>query len=393
MIKRLRIKFICINMLIVTVVLGIVFSLVLHFTYNSLEMESIRMMQAVGMEHGPRRGPRESFLIVHLNEDGTIREVQGDDYNLTQDQLVSLVNSVQNMEEPVGKLEVHQLRYLRAPAPVGSKVVFSDTSFERSMMTNLVRDCLLIGAIALALFYAIIVLLAKWAIKPMERAWIQQKKFVADASHELKTPLTVILTNAELLQCEEYDPEQKRIFTQNVLTMGHQMKKLVERLLELAKVDTGVERREKKEVDLSAVTAEVVLSFEVSFFENGLLLNSEIEEGLTVLGVEDQLRQISEILLDNAIKYSKPGQTQIRLHRQGHHAVLMVSNPGESMSEEQLRDIFKRFYRADQARSRTGSFGLGLSIAHRIVQDHGGKIKAESENGMNTFTVSIPLIK
>ena len=295
--------------------------------------------------------------------------------------------------ERVGLLKQYDLRYCFAHSPDGEELVLSDISFEREMLLNLVRDCLIVGAISLLLFFAISLLLSKWAIRPVEKAWIQQRQFVADASHELKTPLTVILTNAELLQRPQYGEEQKGTFTRNILTVSHQMKGLVEKLLELARVDAGAVKLSKVPLDLTGIISEAMLSFEVMFFEKGLSVTSDLAENVQVLGSEDHLRQMVEILLDNALKYSLPGETTVSLTGHGHHAVLRVSNPGQALSEEELRNIFKRFYRADSARSMNGSYGLGLPIAQGIVQEHGGKIKAQSAKEMTTFTVTIPLIK
>lgn len=392
MIRRLRVKFVCINMIIVTIMLGIVFGMVLHFTGNSMKMESLRMMQAAAAGRGRHPGPRQPFLTVHVSRNGDIESYSGEDFDLTEEEISELVELSMDGEE-FGKIKQYDLRYLCMPGPDGLRVVFGDTSVERSMLTNLVRDCLIIGAVSLVIFFFISMLLAKWAVKPVERSWTQQRQFVADASHELKTPLTVILTNAELLQSPEYDGEQKEGFTKSILTMSHQMRGLVESLLKLARVDAGQVSINKNRVDLRTVVDETVLSFEVMFFEKELTLKSELQEDMIVLGSESHLRQVVEILLDNALKYSLPGQTEVCLNKQGHQAVLTVSNPGDPIAQEDLENIFKRFYRVDTARSMNQSYGLGLSIAEGIVKDHNGKISAESKNGMNTFLVSIPLIK
>ena len=390
MIKRLRIKFVCVNMLIVTLMLGVIFAMVLHFTGSSMEMESIRMMQA---SVGPHPGPRGFFLTVRLDQTEGIAHISGEDYDLTREQIDAAVSLALEEEQQAGVLKEFDLRYCRIPSPGGQQIVFGDISMERSMMASLVRNCLLIGGAAFCVFFLISLLLARWAVKPVEQAWNQQRQFVADASHELKTPLTVILTNAELLRSEEYAPEQKDGFVRSILTMSQQMRGLVEMLLDLARVDAGQLRTEKSLVDLSQVVVDSLLPFEALFFENQMELAGDVAEKLFVWGSESHLCQVAEILLDNALKYSMPGKTTVSLRKQGHWAVLSVSNPGAPMSEEVLNNLFKRFYRADTARSMNRSYGLGLSIAQGIVMEHGGKISAESENGMNTFTVSIPMLK
>ena len=183
-------------------------------------------------------------------------------------------------------------------------------------------------------------------VKPVEASWDQQRQFISDASHELKTPLTVILTNAELMQSPDYDAEAKARFSGNILTMARQMRGLVE-----------------ERVDLSQVLSDAALPFEPLYFENGLELDSAVEAGIFVRGSADHLRRVAEILLDNARKYSEPGRVRFALQRQGkNQCVLSVANPGAPISRDDLQHIFKRFYRADAARSRDGSYGLGLLL-------------------------------
>lgn len=393
MLKRLRIKFVCINMLIVTVMLGGIFGMVLHFTDNSMRMEGRRMMQMVDDGPGPGPEPRGIYVTVQLDEKGKPIHTDGGRLDLSEEELEDVLEQVRKSMDPEGELPQYDLRYLRKPMPKGEEVVLGDTSAEHGVMVNLVQDCLLISGISLIAFFFISVALAHWAVKPVAQAWDEQRRFVADASHELKTPLTVIMTNAELLQSQEYSQEQKERFQSSIFAMSQQMRGLVEQLLNQARVDGGRVQAMKSPMNLSEAVSEAVLSFEAVFFEKGLELESEIEDGLRVIGSDCHLRQVTEILLDNAVKYSDPGTARVVLRRHGGAAVLSVSNPGPAISKQDLCNIFKRFYRIDEARSMNRSYGLGLSIAEKIVREHRGKIKAESENGTNTFTVSVPLIK
>ena len=171
------------------------------------------------------------------------------------------------------------------------------------------------------------------------------------------------------------------------------MRALVEQMLELARADSNQRQLALEPVDLSTLTADALLPFEPVFFEQGLELFSQIEDGITVHGDAGRLKEVLEILLDNARKYTQPpGTVRVRLERRGHHRCrLTVSNPGPPLSETEQKDIFKRFYRADPARSRDGSFGLGLSIAQRITEEHHGHIWAESGDGDNRFIVELPI--
>ena len=229
-------------------------------------------------------------------------------------------------------------------------------------------------------------------MKPVDRAWQQQKQFVSDASHELKTPLTVILSNAELIDGEEGLSEDGRQFAKNILFMSRKMRNLTEGLLELSRADNGQVKQHFAPVDLSKLAEESVLPFEPAFYEQGMVLQWHIEEGVRCNGNEQYLRQVVDILLDNARKYSAPGTVYLELKRQNRQCLLTLFNPGEPIAPEERERIFDRFYRSDRARSQSGSFGLGLSIAKSIVTEHGGRIWVQSNQNGNLFCVSIPAV-
>lgn len=401
MIKRLRIKFVTINMTIVTLILCAIFAMVFHFTRRNLERENVRMMQTIALDPMRLGRPGElnpeirlPYFVLQLGNNGEVMAVVGGYYDLSDREfLQKLIDKSCATETQIGVLEEYQLRFYRLDTPVSQNIVFSDMSTEIAMMKHLMRNCLLIGVISFLAFLTISILLARWAVRPVEQAWVQQRQFVADASHELKTPLTVILTNAELLK-EEYDEQTKDRLSDHILTMSQQMKNLVESLLQLARVDSGIPKAVFSGVDLSELVSVAVLPFEPIFFEQELELDCEVQAGIRVKGSSAHLTQAVEILLDNARKYAFPGtRVCVALKRIGRHqCVLSVANQGSPLSAEELQNIFKRFYRADETRGRNGSFGLGLSIAEKIVHEHRGRIWAESEGGINTFFIRLPEI-
>lgn len=400
MLKKLRIKFILINMLIVTVMLSAVFGFVYHFTRVSLEDESVSMMQSIAedplylMDIGEQSGSvRLPYFILKINSRGDIIAAGGGYYDLSDKSfLEELLRKALLADDSVGIINEYNLRYYRTAASGGVSIVFADTTSEKATLMSLLRILLLIGGGAFLVFLGVSALLARWAIKPVEAAWQQQRQFVADASHELKTPLTVIMTNAELLQSPDYDEQSRSGFADSILVMSKQMRGLVERLLELARADNGTNLPAFEKFDFSTAVKNAILPFEPVFFEKGIELSSDIEDGITVNGDKEHLRQVLEIFLDNAQKYaSVPGSAVVRLARCGKSRCrLSVANTGDAIAPEDLKNIFKRFYRADKARSRDGSFGLGLSIAESVVLRHRGKIWAESKNGMNTFYAELP---
>lgn len=401
MLRRLRLKFVCINMVMVTLMLAVIFGMVLHFTKVSLEQESLRMMRsAVTAAWGPGRPGepwsevRLPYFILQLDGQGELVAASGGYYDLSDRELLSdLVRQTQADQRQSGILSEYHLRFYRGHTPRGELLVFADLSSEQTTMQNLLRTCLGIGALSFLAFLVLSLFLARWAVRPVERAWEQQRQFVADASHELKTPLTVITTNAELLQEGGGTPQRQAQCAGHILTMSRQMRGLVESLLSQARVDAGEAAGALAPVELGVLAANAALPFEALLFERGLTLELHLEEGLWVRGNADQLRQVVEILLDNAWKYaSPPGSVTVRLTGSGRGGCLLtVSDLGQPLSTEDLTRIFERFYRADPARSMNQSYGLGLSIAEGIVRAHRGKIWAKSEGGLNSFLVYLPL--
>lgn len=396
MLKKLRLKLVCVNMVLLTVMLCVILGLVVHFTQAGLEAESLRVMRAAAVPVRPGRpdGQRENFplpcLVVRENREGRLSAIWGPGYQeMSEAGLRELVGRAMAEERPTGVLTAWQLRFLKLDGPEKC-FVFADISQERAALAQLTRTCLLAGCAGFCALLLISFFLARWAVRPVERAWEQQRRFVADASHELKTPLTVIITSAELLQSPGDAPSRQ--LAANILTESRQMRGLVESLLELARVDSGSARQDHLPLDLSRLMSDTLLPFEALFFERGLSLTEAVEVGITVKGCAPQLRQVAEIFLDNAQKYSSPGGTvTLSLRRRGRaRCLLSVANPGEAIPKEELNNIFKRFYRLDRARSLNGSYGLGLSIAQSIVTEHHGKIWAESAGGVNTFCVELP---
>ena len=399
MIRKLRIKFICVIMSITMVLLGSILGIVIHFTGRSMEMQSVNMMRAIAgapFQKGIPGKPMDDevrlpFFTVQISSDGELIAVRGDYFDLSnQDFLQQIVADVLHSDKETGKLDDHGLRYLKAASPRGMTIVFSDTATEAATMKHLLYSCLMVFVMAMAAFLGISILLSRWVIKPVENAWNQQRQFVADASHELKTPLSVIMANAELMQNEDTSEHDRRKYAGNILGVTYQMRTLVENMLEMARIDNEAVKMEFSELDFSQLVSDAVLSFQLLYEEKGLGLQYSIPDGITLNGSEQHLYQVLDVLLDNALKYSAPDSVvSVDLRCTGRTCLLSVTSPGEPISKEDLKNIFKRFYRADKARAMNGSYGLGLSIAESIVESHGGKIWAESGASYNTFFVQL----
>ena len=228
----------------------------------------------------------------------------------------------------------------------------------------------------------------------MERSIGREKQFVGNASHELNTPLTVIMANAQLLEDErgEGNADENR-WLNNILQEAEGMKKLVEEMLTLARSEAAKAAGKRAACCFSDVVIESVLSFEAVFYQENQELESDVEEEIWVRGDEGQMKQVLGILLDNAKKYSSPGgRTRVELKRTGgKKARLTVASTGEEIPKEKLEAIFDRFYRLDESRGAREGYGLGLAIAKSIVEGSGGRICAQSEGGQNRFSVELKL--
>ena len=401
MIRKLRIKFICVIMSIVMVLMGGILGVVIHFTGRNMEMQSINMLRAIAaapFQKGLPGKPMEDevrlpFFTVQVGSSGELIAASGDYFDLSdRAYLQQIVDAVLLSSQETGTLEAHDLRYLKSASPRGTTIVFSDTTTEAATIKHLLYSCLSVFVAAMIAFLGISILLSRWVIRPVENAWNQQRQFVADASHELKTPLSVIMANAELMQNEDTCEGDRRNYAGNILHVTYQMRTLVENMLEMARIDNGAVKLDFTELDFSQLVSDAVLSFQLLYEEKGLGLQYTVPEGIRLCGSEQHLYQVMDVLLDNALKYSAPdAAVTLNLKTSGRTGVLSVASPGEPISKEDLKNIFKRFYRADKARAMNGSYGLGLAIAESVVNAHKGRIWAESNAGINTFYVQLPL--
>lgn len=279
-------------------------------------------------------------------------------------------------------------------------IAFADAGSVDSW-SSLVPTLLVIGIATLLVFFVIVIFFSRWALRPVERAWSQQRQFVADASHELKTPLTVILANSSiLLEHPEKSVQSQAPWIDSTQTEARRMRELVDEMLTLARLDAEdgktLGHSSFETLDFAECAEGELLQFESVAYECGVSLDSDIKGPAYVRGNATALAQLVDILLDNACKYAgENGRVWATLSAEKRHAVFCVHNTGSVIAAEDLEHIFDRFWRADKARtSGAGGFGLGLSIAQRIAHDHNGLISATSTEADGTaFTVSIPLAK
>lgn len=410
MIRKLRLKFVAICMALVTAVLAVVFLSVYFTMEHSIETLSRQVLYRVAQDSLYSGGSRD-FIRPEIGIDvggdwvllpyftvevwGSQAYVTGGTYDELEntEALQAILSDCLSQPEQEGTIRSYRLRYLRQDNGLYQKIAFVDMSMEMTVLRNMMGPYLVILLISLLLLLGVSVLLSRWAIRPVEKAWKQQRQFLSDASHELKTPLTVILSNAELLEAAPLEDRPAR-WANNIHTEARRMWSLVEEMLTLARADNMVRNPVLTEVSLSDIAADAVLAFEPVAFEAGKPLAYDIDRDATVLGDGDKLRQLAGILLDNAIKYGAQGGTiYLRLQKTDRQVILTVSNPGEPIPPEKLGRLFERFYRADDSRGEQSGFGLGLSIAQTIAQEHKGTLKAESDAESTRFLYTMVLKK
>ena len=327
-----------------------------------------------------------TFYTVAVSYDGHVLEIKNDPPTVyTNEDLEQLARSIINDGKRTGTEK--NLAFYRADKGGYILVTFMDNTVVNEGAVTLVRYTLIFGGIALVLFFFLSVFLARKIVDPLEESYQKQKQFVSDAGHELKTPVSVVSANAELLSREIGDNQ----WLQNIQYENERMGILVGQLLELARTESVIPPMEH--IDFSRLVAGEALLFESVAFEKGLTLHTNITATITVKGNNTQLKQLTSILLDNAIRHSKaPGQISLTLAKEHSLAALSVINNGDEIPTQQREQIFERFYRLDSVRnSEDNHYGLGLAIAKAIVNAHHGHIEVRCYNGLVEFRVSFPV--
>ena len=388
MIRKLRWKITGVTLLVAALVLTAVFACVYLFSRNNIaESYEYQLRQAVVSGTSEARVP---CFVAEVLPSGTVR-VSGSNYYDLQDEdtLLPLVTAALSADADSGVLRTQHMRYFRLEGALTVRIAFMDSTFEQATLRALVRVCLLIGAAALLVLFGLSWLLSGFVTRPVARTWQNQQQFLSDASHELKTPLTVILSSADLLKTSA-QPEQRQ-YVDNISVESRRMKALVEDMLTLSRAESG-RAAPFAPLDLSDLVTDAALRFEPVAFEAGHPLQYDIQNGASLSGDRQQLDQLLDILLDNAVKYAaKDAPIRLTLDISGKNAVLAVENPGDPIPPDKLPHLFDRFYRVDDARTGAGSFGLGLAIAQQIVHRHKGIITAASDARATRFTVTLPL--
>ena len=251
-------------------------------------------------------------------------------------------------------------------------MVFVNGSMNWAVTTRLLVTAFLVLLGSALLILLLTVLLSKRVVRPVAESYEKQKQFITDANHELKTPLTLILSNLDIVEAELGQNE----WLDDIRSEGERMGLMINQLVALSRMDESQAHMVRSAFDLSAAVEDTVSEFQPLAAERGKKLQTSIEPGIRYEGDEGLIRRLASILMDNAVKYCDEGG-EIRVEACQHrHPVLIVENTYAQVDQLELDRLFDRFYRADKARTFSGSFGVGLSIAQSIVRSHRGSIHA-----------------
>ena len=331
-----------------------------------------------------------NYFSVKISESGMITEVIQDfPLNYTNDEIQHLVNEILEENSDFGSNS--GVMYLISPIKNKPErlICLLNRNSELKTLGKLYIYSLLLYIFSIFISALISIPISKSMIRPANEAFLKQKQFIADASHELKTPIAVIGANIDVLEGEIKNNK----WLDYIKAENKRMGELVKDLLYLAKNDSGRNELTFSDFDFSNAVENSVLPFEVVAFESGKELSLDVQKDISCNGDEKSLKQLFIILVDNAIKNCEDGDViSVRAFTEGTKIIYKVHNSGAGISKEELEKIFLRFYRSDSSRARkTGGYGLGLAIARTIAENHGGTLVADSEVGKwAEFTLTLP---
>lgn len=279
-------------------------------------------------------------------------------------------------------------RYRMVDSGTDILIIFLNCGRELSMFQSSLLTSVSVSVLGFIAVTVLVIVFSKIVFRPVAESYEKQKQFITDASHEIKTPLTIIDANIEVLEMENGENQ----WTKSTKNQIKRLASLTQQLITLSRLDEERKMLEKSEFSLSDAVSETVQSFEALAKAQNKQLDIQIEDGIHFFGDEKSIRQMTGILMDNALKYSlREGSICVLLKRKGRKIQLEVFNQTEDIPRGKHDILFERFYRMDTSRnSETGGSGIGLSVARVIVLSHGGKINAYSADG-KSLTVVVAL--
>lgn len=326
------------------------------------------------------------FFVIMADENGNYLACMNND-DLTAENAQQYITQVLNTEDNAGMMNCYQ--YYNTKKNNGTLIVLTDKSEEQKVMKQFIRTTIMIGSLTLIVLSLAGYYLSKKSIEPIKSAFEKQKQFISDASHELKTPLTVISANADVLSGEIGENK----WLKYIKSQTERMNLLVNDLLSLTRLENNNTNFIFTDFNLSIAINNTALPFECRAFETNKKFIVDVEDGLTINGSEQHIKQMTAIFIDNALKYSNDGGiVRVSLKKQNDKKILSIYNTGSGIKDNEKDKIFERFYRTDDSRTRmsAGGYGLGLAIAKSIIEKHKFRITIENVEGRSiNFIISM----
>lgn len=401
MLKKFKIKLILHNMLFIGMVVLTTFVALNFLIYVTEEIklseqleENIEFVREdeVHLPHPPSESNDlvyEVSFTLFVSRSGMI--ISQSPHNIESQELTNAVKAVIESEYERGNLKGLNLSFLKKEVKNGYLISFLSREHLEERTGEFIGYSVVMALLSMVLFLFISKAIANIALAPVEKAWEQQKQFLADASHDLKTPLTVILANNNILASHKNDTVESQMkWIESTNEEAGRMSDLVNKMLELAKSESSVEELKLTRTNLSELIENSILQFEVVAFERNITIENGIQPDVFVKTHSPTFSKILEILFDNAIKYSdENGKISVALIKTSKKVYFSINNGGEYIQEDDIPRIFERFYRTNKERE-VGGHGLGLSLAKKKCNMIGAKISVEStpEEG-TTFTITM----
>lgn len=333
------------------------------------------------------------IIIYRVDGDtGTLSSIGSQSASLT-DESFKYADDGRMLSAPYGfsRSDMSTLCFYKEATVLGDVVAITDASSVDTYMGNIEHTFTVMFVVIVLSITVLVWFLTKKVTRPVEDAMGKQRQFIADASHELKTPLSVIMANSSLILDEDKSIDDIRSLTKTTLDESERMRKLIADMLYMAMNDEG-RSGEKSSFDIGHEVTKDAMQFEARAYERGNTISyDDVPSGCSFYGDRGGIRRIMEILLDNACKYANRGTSiDVKLHYDKKRIIITVSDIGEQIQDSERELIFDRFYRTDKARTGYNGYGLGLPMAKSIVSNHGGTISALSDAGKTVFTVTLP---
>ena len=401
MLKKLKLKFILHNILmhgIAVIAIFFAFCLLIYIAEEEKLTEvledntQIVQSQLPSFPSTPKKPDgliyNHSFTVLVNHDDEIVKTTQTDIEPSTVKEAVSFAIG-SDMKR--GNINDLHLSYIKVPVKEGLLVSFVSREHLEERVKQTFWHAALAGFVSILLFLVISKILADIAIAPVEAAWQQQKQFIADASHDLKTPLTVILANNNIISSHRDESVESQMkWIESTSEEASRMSDLINKLWELAKSEATKEELKIGEINLSETVENSILQFEVVAFEKNISIESGIQPNIIVKTHAPTFSKVLEILFDNAIKYSdEGGKISVALYTSSKKVYFSINNKGEYIKPDELPHIFERFYRTNKERNVHGH-GLGLSLAKKKCDMMGAKLSVESNpDDGTTFTITL----